>query len=236
MRAADVLAFLDLCEERGVRIWVDGGWAVDACLGEQTRPHADLDIAIERKDLDPIVDALTARGWKTVDRDATNPGSFVLGDDEGHQVDVHVIVMDEEGRGVMGPPELNQVYPAGSLTGRGTIEGRAVDCVSPERCAGRIRVHQPHGHPDSGDRPSQATQHRRRRIRTRRFRQTGPPRPADHLRPQRWSPMRRAWRKTRRSDCPRAARKTLKPVAVFSINMPGDGQHKGNEGDRYALA
>ena len=132
MRAEDVLAFLALCEERGVRIWVDGGWAVDACLGEQTRPHADLDIAIERKDLDPIVDALAQRGWTTVDRDQTNPGSFVLGDDEGHQIDVHVIVMDEEGRGVMGPPELNQVYPAGSLTGTGTINGRTVDCVSPE--------------------------------------------------------------------------------------------------------
>ena len=32
----------------------------------------------------------------------------------------------------MGPPELNQVYPAGSLTGTGTINGRTVDCVSPE--------------------------------------------------------------------------------------------------------
>jgi lincosamide nucleotidyltransferase A/C/D/E len=132
MRAADVLAFLDLCDERGVRIWVDGGWGVDACLGEQTRAHADLDIAIERKDLDRIVDALTARGWRPVHRDDTSPWNFALGDEEGHQVDFHVVVFDGAGRGVMGPPERNIFYPDGSLTGTGTIEGRVVHCVSPE--------------------------------------------------------------------------------------------------------
>jgi lincosamide nucleotidyltransferase A/C/D/E len=78
------------------------------------------------------VGALTARGWTNVDRDDTTPWNFVLGDDEGHQVDFHVVVFDGTGRGVMGPPELNQAYPKGSLTGTGTIEGRAVECVSPE--------------------------------------------------------------------------------------------------------
>ena len=40
----------------------------------------------------------------------------------------------------------------------------------------------------------------------------------------------KTWRETRRSDCPRAARKTLKPVAVFSISMPDDGWRKGHGG------
>jgi lincosamide nucleotidyltransferase A/C/D/E len=38
-------------EKLGIEIWVDGGWGVDALLGEQTRPHKDLDIAIQQKDV-----------------------------------------------------------------------------------------------------------------------------------------------------------------------------------------
>lgn len=32
-----------------MRVWLDGGWGVDALLGRQTRPHDDMDIVIEQK-------------------------------------------------------------------------------------------------------------------------------------------------------------------------------------------
>ena len=35
-----------MLQSAGVRVWLDGGWSVDALLGEQTRPHADLDLAV----------------------------------------------------------------------------------------------------------------------------------------------------------------------------------------------
>lgn len=50
----------------------------------------------------------------------------------GAVVDLHVVVLDAEGNGVLGPSEAGQVYPAGSLTGRGMIGDRGVDCVSAE--------------------------------------------------------------------------------------------------------
>jgi lincosamide nucleotidyltransferase A/C/D/E len=31
--------------------WTDGGWGVDALLGEHIRPHSDLDIAVKLDDL-----------------------------------------------------------------------------------------------------------------------------------------------------------------------------------------
>jgi hypothetical protein len=34
--------------------WVAGGWAVDLFLGEVTRPHADVDIAVLRRDQDAL--------------------------------------------------------------------------------------------------------------------------------------------------------------------------------------
>src|SRR5919201_6639891 len=30
------------------KVWLDRGWGLDALLGEQTRPHDDLDLAIPR--------------------------------------------------------------------------------------------------------------------------------------------------------------------------------------------
>ena len=46
MSAQMVLWFVSLFERLGVRAWLDGGWGVDALIGEQTRVHADLDIMI----------------------------------------------------------------------------------------------------------------------------------------------------------------------------------------------
>ncbi len=50
MTADDVRGVLDLLDVRGIHVWVDGGWAVDACLGTQTRRHSDLDIVLEQRD------------------------------------------------------------------------------------------------------------------------------------------------------------------------------------------
>jgi lincosamide nucleotidyltransferase A/C/D/E len=44
MSSGDVVELLRLLETSGVEVYVDGGWGVDALLGEQTRPHSDLDI------------------------------------------------------------------------------------------------------------------------------------------------------------------------------------------------
>jgi lincosamide nucleotidyltransferase A/C/D/E len=138
MTAEDVRAFVELMDGLGIRVWLDGGWAVDACLGEQTRAHGDLDIAIERRDIPAAVAALRERGFLPVPRDDTRPWNFVLGDDAGRQVDFHVLVFDEHGDGVYGPAENGEVYPAEALTGAGTVSGRRVACLTPQ-C--QVRFH-----------------------------------------------------------------------------------------------
>ncbi|HMK22277.1 MAG TPA: hypothetical protein VK466_08070 [Terriglobales bacterium] len=42
--------------------WVAGGWALDLFIGQQGRPHKDLDIGILRRDLRPVLAALS--GWE----------------------------------------------------------------------------------------------------------------------------------------------------------------------------
>ena len=51
MTSIDVIDFYTTLENSGIEMWVDGGWGVDALLGEQTRPHKDLDITIQQKDV-----------------------------------------------------------------------------------------------------------------------------------------------------------------------------------------
>jgi len=46
MSASASLALVQLMGQNGIDVCLDGGWAVDALLGEQTRRHAGLDIAI----------------------------------------------------------------------------------------------------------------------------------------------------------------------------------------------
>jgi lincosamide nucleotidyltransferase A/C/D/E len=130
MTADDVCGLLTLMDDRGIRVWLDGGWAVDACLGAQTRRHSDLDIVIEEQDVPAAVAALRGRGYAPLSPD-DSAWNFVLADDRGHQVDFHLIVLDERGRGRYGPPENDDFWPAEALTGSGVVGGRTVACTTP---------------------------------------------------------------------------------------------------------
>jgi len=130
--SSDVIDLYSSLENLGVEIWIDGGWGVDALLGEQSRSHEDLDIAIEEKDVPKLKEMLCGRGYKQIKMEHARDWNFVLGDEYGREIDVHVIVFDSQGNGIYGPKENGEMYPAASLTGTGLIEGRAVRCISPE--------------------------------------------------------------------------------------------------------
>jgi lincosamide nucleotidyltransferase A/C/D/E len=81
MDAARVLDLLADLEALGIQIWLDGGWAVDALLGEQTRPHDDLDLVSRLEDSAQIEKALGARGYTQAGGGL--PHSFELVDADG---------------------------------------------------------------------------------------------------------------------------------------------------------
>ena len=130
--AESVLELVRLLESHGILVWLDGGWGVDALLGEQTRLHADVDIVLQEKDLPLLRRLLEERGYREVPRDDTRPWNFVLGEPAGLLVDVHAFVFDAQGNGIYGPAEHGVMFPADSLKGRGTIHGVALRCIAPE--------------------------------------------------------------------------------------------------------
>ena len=127
-----VAQFVRDVTDAGIDVRIDGGWGVDALLGEQSRDHADLDVVVEQRDVPRLRTWLEDRGYADVERDDTSPWNFVLGDVAGHEIDVHVIRLDEQGNGLYGPPERGVMYPADSLSGVGRIGDLTVKCISPE--------------------------------------------------------------------------------------------------------
>jgi lincosamide nucleotidyltransferase A/C/D/E len=131
MAAAELTRLLDLVEAAGFGVWVDGGWGVDALLGEQTREHDDLDVVIELRHAARMVELLAAEGYDLVAGGA--PKSFAAVDGIGRQVDVHPVAFARDGGGVYVTDDGGTwVYPAAGFAGRGEIAGRPVRCLTPE--------------------------------------------------------------------------------------------------------
>lgn len=128
MTSKDVLDLYTTLENLDIKIWIDGGWAVDALLGKQTRPHTDLDIAIEHKNLEKLKEYLELQGYTEVLRDEDKKWDLVMGDTKGHEIDVHAFSFDDKGRVI--EEEDWAGYSRGSLSGFGTIRGYIVLCVS----------------------------------------------------------------------------------------------------------
>lgn len=127
MTAQNVIWLMSLFSQNGLEVIIDGGWGVDALLGEQTRAHADLDIVIAYQDVTKLRNLLEANGFKDVPRPDTREVNFVLGDDKGRLVDIHTYTLDRENH-----PEQGLDYPLDSLNGRGSILGQPVRCVDVE--------------------------------------------------------------------------------------------------------
>lgn len=136
--SADVISLYSKLENIGIKIWIDGGWAVDALLGKETRPHGDLDVAIQYKDVSMFRSYLESHGWLEIERDEEKKWNFVLGDEGGREVDVHAFTFDDTGHIVE-----SDEYPNGSLSGVGTIGGVSVRCVAPEHLVAFHLRHEP---------------------------------------------------------------------------------------------
>lgn len=124
MKAHDVVELVQLLERNAIEVYIDGGWGVDALLGEQTRKHGDLDIALPHTYVPALRELLEARGYTDILREDTRDCNFVMGDNEGRQVDVHSYAFDENGKNVFGV-----AYEPRHLTGTGTINGYPVKCI-----------------------------------------------------------------------------------------------------------
>ncbi len=142
MRASDVIDLLRRFERQGLDVHVDGGWAVDALLGTQTRPHDDLDIAIPHAQVGALRRLLATLGFIDHPRDDARDCNFVLAHEDGSRLDVHSYTLDDAGRNIFGIP-----YQREHLVGVGCIDGHQIRCVEPHAL---VRFHTGY-EPDAND-------------------------------------------------------------------------------------
>jgi lincosamide nucleotidyltransferase A/C/D/E len=127
MNAKTVVELVKFLIADHIDVVVDGGWGVDALLGEQTRPHNDLDIAIPHKDVPKLRKLLAEKGFAEMSRDDSRDCNFVLEDESKNQIDVHSYTFDEHGNNIYGVEYLPE-----HLTGKGIINDYQVKCIAPE--------------------------------------------------------------------------------------------------------
>lgn len=125
MTSKDVTDLYFHLKEQGVAVWIDGGWCCDALLGKELRPHKDLDIALQWKDVPKLREVLTGQGFTQTKED--NQWNFVMTNEQGLEVDVHAFVSDDKGNVIDGI-----MYPKESLTGVGLLNGETVNCIAPK--------------------------------------------------------------------------------------------------------
>jgi lincosamide nucleotidyltransferase A/C/D/E len=136
MTESDVVEVLEWLHAANVEVWIDGGWGVDALVGDQTRPHTDLDLALDHDDVDRAREALEQREYRyDATADPGLPARLVMRDEPGRQVDLHPLEFTEDGSGWQPLSESGKAwgcYAAEGLRGVGTVKGRPVRCLSPQ--------------------------------------------------------------------------------------------------------
>jgi lincosamide nucleotidyltransferase A/C/D/E len=129
MDECGVTQLLDRLREADVLAWLDGGWGVDALLGEQTRPHSDLDLVVARPDLEVVEDLLWVLRFEVL-RDWL-PNAIAYVDLGGRQIDLHPVDPTPDGGGdqiqLDGATRWHYSAPVG-----GAIGGRPVLCCPVE--------------------------------------------------------------------------------------------------------
>src|ERR671932_1413076 len=131
MHAQDVLDITRCLDTAGIPVWLDGGWGIDALVGEQTRPHDDLDVVIALHDVRNAQDALQQRGFVLVE-DAL-PTRFVLRDETDRRIDFHTVTFDADGGGIQRFQDGSCFrYPPEGFNGRGRVNARTVRCLTAE--------------------------------------------------------------------------------------------------------
>lgn len=155
--AEDVINIYQRLQAEGLQVWLTGGWGIDALLGQQTRPHKDLDVIMLVDDVARLRELMGLEGyrlkelwsenhWVVDARGIETATAFVLLDSAGREIDAHAMWLDERGNGVPAWQADGLVITSEDLSGVGVVAGLAVPCLTPEM---QMRRHTGYELPDA---------------------------------------------------------------------------------------
>lgn len=124
----DVIEIITYAEDNEMDIWLDGGWGVDALLGEETRSHNDVDLFVEERNVKKFIKILKEKRFIEVIEDYTTADHTVWKDDKDRIVDLHVFEFNERGDIVF----ERESYPSSVFSGIGKIGDKVIKCIDAE--------------------------------------------------------------------------------------------------------
>ena len=145
MEADEVIAVYTSLSDNAIRTWLVGGWGIDALLGEQVRPHKDLDLLVLLDDLVRMRQLLDRLGYhfkepwsenrQVVDsRGMETATAFILHDSSGRELDIHALRLDGLGNGIPAwETEVGFIFTKEDLEATGRIAEVAVCCITPAK-------------------------------------------------------------------------------------------------------
>lgn len=141
MSAEEVVAVVHWLESRRATYQVNGGWAVDALLGHQTRGHRDLDVFVDQSVVDELLEWLEGRSYSITED--WRPVRVELSGTCG-TVDVHPMEIQPNGDGIQrnftgGMPFIHSA--ADRTTGR--VAGHTITVATVDRLIELRRGYEP---------------------------------------------------------------------------------------------
>ena len=123
----DVKQILRLAMEAEIKVFLDGGWGVDALIGYETRTHNDIDIFVEKKDYHKFIQIIKDNGFYEIKMEYTTTSHTVWEDENKRIIDLHCFEYTDDDKILY----EGNCFPLETFTGRGKVEDIEVSCVEP---------------------------------------------------------------------------------------------------------
>ena len=123
----DVKQILQFAIDAEIKVFLDGGWGVDALLGYQSRAHNDIDIFVEKNDYQNFIEIMKANGFYEIKMEYTTLNHTVWEDLKNRIIDLHCFEYTVEGEILYD----GDCFPVETFSGKGRIEEIEVSCIEP---------------------------------------------------------------------------------------------------------
>lgn len=123
----DVKQILQFAIDAEIKVFLDGGWGVDALLGYQSRTHNDIDIFVEKNDYQNFIEIMKANGFYEIKMEYTTLSHTVWEDLKNRIIDLHCFEYTDEGEILYD----GDCFPAETFSGKGRIGEIEVSCIEP---------------------------------------------------------------------------------------------------------
>ena len=123
----DVKQILQLAIDAEIKVFLDGGWGVDALIGYETRAHNDIDIFVEKKDYQSFIQIMRDNGFYEIRMEYTTTSHTVWEDVKKRIIDLHCFEYTENNEILY----EGTCFPSSIFSGKGKIDGIEVSCIEP---------------------------------------------------------------------------------------------------------